>query len=99
MHLRATCTYPGCRNLHEELGNEPGSGETAPEGIPEKCRSLGRCPLPVIGSVPFPHLVHSGFQCPEVPMSRRFDSGFQCLGVPMSRGENLLCCLKVELPS
>ena len=61
---------------------------TTPEGIPEKCRSLGRCPLPVLGSVPFPLPVHSGFQCPEVPMSRCFDSGFQCLGVPMSRGRD-----------
>ena len=29
LHLRATCTYQGRRNLHERLGHEPGSGETA----------------------------------------------------------------------
>ena len=29
LHLRATCTYPGHRDLHERLGHEPGSGETA----------------------------------------------------------------------
>ena len=29
LHLQATCTYPGRRNLHERLGHEPGSGETA----------------------------------------------------------------------
>ena len=65
---------------------------TTPKGY---LRSLGRCPLPVLGSVPFPLPVHSGFQCPEVPMSRCFDSGFQCLGVPMSRGrENQVVLIK-----
>ena len=61
------------------------------KGVPEhRKRSPGRCPLPALRSVPFPLPVHSGFQCPEVPMSRCFDSGFQCLGVPMSQGRGNL---------
>ena len=59
------------------------------KGIPEElkavpwvgafCRFSGRCPFTTL-------CTYLGFQCPEVPMSRRFDSGFQCHGVPMSRG-------------
>ena len=47
------------------------------KGVPEqRNRYSGRCPLPVLRSVPFPLLVHS-----NVPVLR--------LGVPMSRGSNV----------
>ena len=44
------------RNLYEQLGNEPRSGETAGVNQGVTCkkvsRCLGRCPVPVLGSVP-----------------------------------------------
>ena len=55
-HLKPTCTQPGRRNLHERIGKETRSGETAGDakGVPEQvkavpwdgalCRFSGRCP-------------------------------------------------------
>ena len=71
LYLQPTCTTQDVVTSVSGLAMNQAAEKppTMPEGIPEKCRSSGRCPLPVLGSVPVPLPVHSGFQCPEVPMS------------------------------
>ena len=86
LHLRATCTYPERRNLHERLGHEPGSGETADDArggylknavprVGALCRFSGRCPFPSLctrgSNVP-------RFQCPGASTRGSNVSGFQC---------------------
>ena len=49
-------SHPGRRNLHEPPGSEPPGGVTAGGHhggtCTEESRSLGRCPVPVLGSAP-----------------------------------------------
>ena len=49
--------YPGRRNLHERLRNKTRSREIREgDAFTIGGRSLGRCPVPVLGSVPVPLL-------------------------------------------
>ena len=90
LYLQPTCTYPGRRNLHEQLGHETRSGETAGDcqgGTLKKktvprvsalSRFSGRCPFSSLCTLK-----------PGVPMSRGSNVPVLRLGVPMSRGSNV----------
>ena len=94
LYLQPTCTYPGRRNLHEQLGNETRSGDTAGDCQGGYLNHL----RPFLGSVPFAASRVGALSLPcalGVPMSRGSNVpvlrlGFQCLGIPMSRGRGNL---------